>query len=282
VDHEAYRSASRADWGAAAAGWQAQAAYMRRITMPVSTWLVDAARLQPGAHVLELAAGTGETGFLAAELIAPGGELICSDFVPEMLTAAQERATELGLANVRFKQIDAESIDLFAASQDAVLCRWGYMLMADPEAALRETRRILKPGGRVALAAWAQRSENPWNAITSEELEARGLAEPPPPDAPGPFRFGAAGTIEELLAGAGFVDEIEVEPLRFAYTAPDFDTWWAGQKQLSQRFTRALGSAGPETEAEVREAVRERAAAYTAEDGSLALPAVTWVAAATA
>ena len=134
---------------------------MGRTTMPVSVWMVDALGLQPGHEVLELAAGTGEVGFLAAEQIAPGGTLISSDFAPEMITVAQARAEKLGITNVRFRQIDAEGIDQPAASLDGVLCRWGYMLMADGEAALRETRRVLKPGARVALAAWTLADREP-------------------------------------------------------------------------------------------------------------------------
>ena len=71
-----------------------------------------------------------------------------------MVDVARARATELGVRNVEFRIIDAESIDVPAAAVDVVLCRWGYMLMADPAAALQETRRVLRPGGRVALAAW--------------------------------------------------------------------------------------------------------------------------------
>ena len=145
--------------------------------MPVSVWMVDALDLQPGHEVLELAAAAGEVGFLAAEQIQPGGTLISSDFVPEMITVAQARAERLGITNVRFRQIDAESIDQPAASLDGVLCRWGYMLMADGEAALRETRRILRPGARVALAAWTGPGENPWASLPAGELVARGHME---------------------------------------------------------------------------------------------------------
>ena len=125
----------------AAGGWTARRAQLQEVVAPVSHWLIDAIAPQPGHRVLELAAGLGDTGFLAAELIQPGGELITSDFAEPMLEAAEERAAELGLTNVTFKAIDAEWIDEPTASLDAVLCRFGYMLMLDPGAALQETRR---------------------------------------------------------------------------------------------------------------------------------------------
>ena len=128
-----FRTESRKRWGEQAEGWASQQEALRTRTMPVSAWMIDAIDPQPGQSLLELAAGTGDTGLLAAELIAPAGTLISSDFAPEMLQAAQRRAEELGIGNVRFKQIDADtSIDLEAGSIDGVLCRWGYMLMADP------------------------------------------------------------------------------------------------------------------------------------------------------
>src|SRR3954468_6722216 len=108
-DPAAYRQESRRRWSRSAAGWDARREDMARAAMPVSLAMIDAIRPQPGHTLLELAAGGGDTGFLAAERAAPGGALICSEFVPEMLTAAQARAEQLGVRNVRFKQIDAES-----------------------------------------------------------------------------------------------------------------------------------------------------------------------------
>ena len=87
---------TRARWADIAKGWETHADAFRRNTMPVSTWMVDAIAPQPGHTVLDLAAGIGDVGFLAAEMIEPGGTLITSDFVPEMLSAAQRRAETLG------------------------------------------------------------------------------------------------------------------------------------------------------------------------------------------
>jgi SAM-dependent methyltransferase len=280
-DADAYRRDSRDRWNTAAAGWSAAGEAMSRITMPVSAWMIEAIAPQPGHHVLELAAGTGEVGFLAAELIRPGGELICSDFSPGMLSAAQERATAMGLDNVRFKQIDAESIDLEAASLDSVLCRWGYMLMADPNAALRETRRVLKPGGSVALAVWTTPDENPWNTAIGRELVARGRLERPDPAEPGPFTWGEEGILAEHLEEAGFVD-YEVEALAFAFTYPSAGAWWDATVQLSGRVSGALEGLEPAEVDEIRAATAQAAQPWTAEDGSVAIPARVWVARATA
>jgi len=281
TDAEDYRKESRARWGEQAKGWGERAEELGRVTMPVSVWLVDALALQPGQEVLELAAGTGEVGFLAAEQIAPGGTLISSDFSPEMITAAQRRAEQMGIENVRFRQIDAEGIDQPAATLDGVLCRWGYMLMADGEAALRETRRVLRPGARVALAAWTGPSENPWASIPGSELVERGHLERPDPDAPGQFAWARAGTIEERLDSAGF-GEREVETVDFAMRFASFDDWIATQRDLASRFRQALDDLDPAERDDVIATVREQAVPFVQEDGSVVLPARTWVAAASA
>jgi SAM-dependent methyltransferase len=281
TDAQQYRQESRAHWRAQARGWSTRADAMARQTMPVSVWLVDALELQPGHEVLELAAGIGDVGFLAAEQIAPGGTLISSDFVPEMITAAQARAKQLGIDNVRFRQIDAEGIDQPAASLDGVLCRWGYMLMADGEAALRETRRVLKPGARVSLAAWTGPGENPWASIPGGEMVDRGHLERPAPDGPGQFAWARSGTIEERLEAAGFGAHV-VETLDFALVFPSVDEWLATQRDLSFRFNSALEDLEPAEREDVLATIREKALPYVQEDGSIVLPARSWVAAASA
>lgn len=282
MDHEQYRRDSRARWGAAARGWAAHPELVREANMPVSAWLVDAVAPQPGHRLLELAAGTGETGFLAAELIEPGGELITSDFAPEMLTEAQKRAGELGLRNVRFKQIDAESIDLAAASLDGVICRWGFMLMADPEAALRESRRVLKPGGRLALAAWTGAEDNPWSALIGRELVQQELVEPLPPDQPHQFSWAEPGIIAEQLAAVGFVDDVRVETVEMIFRYRDFEAWYGTGLDLSSRARDVVGGLDPARRERLREGLRAAAEPFTAAEGAIAMPARTWVASAAA
>ena len=274
----AHRQESRARWAGSAPGWEAQADAMRRAAMPVSTWMVEAIAPQPGHDVLELAAGAGDTGFLAAELIRPGGTLICSDFVPEMLAVAQRRAQALGLTNVRFRQIDAEApLDLPAASLDGVLCRWGYMLLANPDAALRETRRVLRGGGRLALAAWTGPEENRWSADVVAALVERGLLEPADPDAPGQFAWAREGAIAEHLAAAGFVEH-HVDRVAFVNSYESVAAWWDAQSQLSVRVREAAQAMDAAARAAVLTDLAARAAPWTAPDGSLAIPARTWVA----
>ena len=261
-----FKAESRKGWGSVAAGWKRFAPAQRAAWMPVSAWMLDAARLHPGARVLELATGTGELGLMAYELIQPGGELTLSDFAPEMLTVAQEHAADQGAVGVRFRQIDIESIDVAAASLDAVLCRWGLMFLTDPEAGVREIRRVLRPGGRFATAAWTTAEENPWSSIVG-----RVLSETPEPGAPGQFALGEDGRLRELLEGAGFVEEIEVEALDLVLEET-FDDWWQRTTAMSRSGAALHGH---------EEETRAALAPYET-DGVLRLPARTWVAAATA
>jgi SAM-dependent methyltransferase len=203
--------------------------------------MVEAIAPQPGHVVLELAAGPGDTGFMAAELIRPGGRLITTDGAEAMLDVARERAQELGIENVEFTQMEAEWIDMGAASVDGVLCRWGYMLLVDPEAALRDTRRVLRPGGRVALAAWDRADLNPLMTVGMRALRETPLWTEPDPDAPGPFSFSEPGHIEELLGATGFT-EVQVEAIDLEHRLTSLDHAFETQTELSPGLRAVLSA----------------------------------------
>ena len=280
-DANAHRDASLQGWEEAAAGWVRSQELLREFGAPVSHWLIDAVAPQPGQRVLELAAGLGETGLLAAELVAPVGGAIISDQAEAMLTGARERAGTLGLSNVEFQVINAEWIDMPVASVDVVLCRWGYMLMADPAAALGETRRVLRPGGRAALAVWDAIEHNPWALLPGAVLRERGLTPPPVPGAPSPFALGDAERLRELLAQAGFSDA-HVETLQLHRRHATFEEFWETTLDLSRVFHDAvLARPQPEIE-QIQAALRERMADFEAPGGMLDIPARTLVACASA
>jgi SAM-dependent methyltransferase len=280
-DANAHRDASLRGWEEAASGWTRQQAAMREFGAPVSHWMIDAIVPQPGERVLELAAGLGETGMLAAELVAPMGGVIVSDQAEAMLSGARARALEQGLSNIEFQVLNAEWIDLPVASIDAVLCRWGYMLMADPLAALTDTRRVLRPGGRIALAVWDSVEHNPWALLPAQVLSERSLSTPPSPGTPGPFALGNGDRVVELLEQAGFA-EIRLQALELHRRHTSFQELWDSTLDLSRVFHDAvLGN--PESEiAEIHAALADLFMPYTAADGSLDIPGRTLVASASA
>jgi len=280
-DARAHRAASLQNWQEAAAGWQARQQLMREVGEPVSHWMIDAVDLQPGQRVLELAAGLGETGFLAAELVAPAGGVITSDQADAMLDGARRRAGELGLTNVEFQVLNAEWIDLPVASVDAVLCRWGYMLMADPAVALAETRRVLRPDGHVALAVWDAIEHNPWARMPALEMIERGLMEPPAPGTPGPFTLSDKRLVRELLQGAGFQD-VWVERIDMTHRTANFDEFWDTTLDLSRALHDAVLDRPSGEIAEIRTSLAKRMAHFVAIDGSVEIPMRTLVGVGTA
>jgi SAM-dependent methyltransferase len=268
-------------WEQAAAGWGRRAGRVREMGMPVSMWMIEHLELKPGQRVLELAAGPGDTGFLAAERILPGGTLVSTDAAEAMLEIARARAGELGIENVEFSRLELEWIDLPTASVDAILCRWGVMLSVDPGAAMGEMRRVLRPGGRLALAVWDDSSRNPWATIPGRVLVTLGHAEPPDPSAPGMFALAAPGRLREMLESAGFV-EVAVEAVELDRSHESVDDYLAETLDLSQAFADVFGGLPEAGQAEVKREVASLAASFTQSDGSLSLPGSSLVALANA
>src|SRR5580765_2079396 len=157
-----------------ASRWDRRRNLLQESTRAISEWLVDRLDPQPGQTILELAAGTGETGFLAAARLGETGRLISSDRSPNMVEAARRAGDERGLANVEYRTLDSERLDLPDASVDGVLSRFGYVLKGDPPPALREIRRVLRSGGRLAFAVWAGRERNPWMTVPAAVMAELG------------------------------------------------------------------------------------------------------------
>jgi SAM-dependent methyltransferase len=268
-------------WEQAATGWGKHAERMRDFGMPVSSWMIEQARPHPGQRVLELAAGPGDTGFLAAELIRPGGVLLSTDGSENMLEVARARASELGIENVEFKRIELEWIDLDTASVDVVLCKWGLMFSLDPEAALREARRVLRPGGRIALAAWDEPRWNDWATIPSRALVELGHIEPPDPEAPGMFILAVPGRLRELLESAGFVDVV-VDSVPTARSFASVEHYVAETDEISSFFGAAFDPLPASQREEVVRKIAALAEPHTAADGTVSFTGRSLVAAADA
>src|SRR4051794_1138898 len=195
ADADEIRARVRERWTAQAPGWVRRRDALSRVAAPVSAWLLDAARLAPGQRVLELGCGPGDVGFLAAERVAPGGGVVMSDASEAMVDAARARGEELGVANVTYAVLDAEWIDASTASFDAVLSRWGLMFPLNSEAAFGECRRVLRPGGRLPLAAWTGPEGNPALSPPRRQLVGQGPVGAPPPDPPRPLPLPAPGPL---------------------------------------------------------------------------------------
>ncbi|WP_102145303.1 methyltransferase domain-containing protein [Mycobacterium hubeiense] len=275
MDRNTYREQSRRTWGEMASGWEDRRAWLMRTTQPVSDWLLENLDPQLGQTVLEIACGTGDLGFLVAERLGADGRLVSTDFAAEMVDVARRQSESRGLTNVEHRVLDAERMDLGDDSVDGVLCRFGYMLMADPAAALRETSRVLRDGGRLAFAVWRSPEKNPWSSLPGMTLVQRGHMPVPGPDAPGIFAMADPDRIHEMVTGAGF-SEPEVAEIAFDFTFQDFDDMWDMLVRLTGPLADVLNALPEDERAATRDAIQANVASYRSNDGSYCFPASAW------
>ncbi len=272
MDGADYRRASHAVWEAMAPGWDERHAYFEEIARPVTEKMLELLDPSPGDALLDLAAGTGVVGFSAAALVGPTGRVIVSDFASAMVDVASRRAAELGLGNVECRVLDAERLDLPDRSLDGVLCRWGYMLMADPAAALRETRRVLRADGRVACAVFAGPEQNPWAALPSRVLQQRGHIPPPEVAAPGILALADRDRVRRLFTEASFASP-EIEEVAFGFRFTGMDDYWEFLNGAAGAIAMVLSRLGEEERERIRGEIAEQLDAV----GEIELPATSLV-----
>jgi SAM-dependent methyltransferase len=275
MDRDVYRKQSRDTWGEMAPGWEDRREWLMAMTQPVSDWLLDKLDPQDGQTVLEIAAGTGDLGFGVAERVGQLGRVVSTDFAPEMVNVARHQGEARGLTNVEYRVLDAESMDIDDDTVDGVVCRFAYMLMADPVLALMETRRVLRSGGPLAFAVFANPQANPWGAVPAMTLVQRGHMPAPEPGAPGIFSLADPHRIRELVTGAGF-GEPELQEVTLEFPFRDFDEFWDFLVRLAGVLAQVINALPEDERTATRAAIMADAEPYRKEDGSYTFPASAW------
>ena len=246
------------EWQELAPRWERGRELLWDSTRAVSEWLVDRLDPKPGQTILDVAAGTGETGFLAAERLGDGGQLISSDLSPNMVEAARRVAGLFGVANAEFRVLDAERLDLPDASVDGVLSRFGYILKGDPPPALREIRRVLRESGRLAFAVWAERAQNRWMTVPASVMIEHGHLSPEAQEQTRLSEKRNSLTIRRLLDDAGF-GEAEVEEMPVGYRFANTEELWFFVSELRGPVALALAKLDDDERRAVREEIERRA-----------------------
>jgi SAM-dependent methyltransferase len=258
-------------WGCAAVALLKWWSIFERGAQPVSDRLLDLAHVQLGARVLDVATGVGEPALSAARRVGPTGRVVATDLSPGALAAARERAAALGLSNVEFRAMDAESPNLPEETFDAVLSRWGLMFLTDLQQSLERLRRLLVPGGRLAAAVWDAPHKVPLIHLRDATLE-RLLGEPAlPPGAPHPCRLADLRLLEHTLEAAGF-RELRAERFTMTVEFPSAEAYARFQEDVAGPRRPALARLSPERRADVWRAVAEAARAYASATGAVRLP----------
>jgi len=273
-DARRFKAMERAGFNRIAARY-AEGAHLRA---DLAAALLDAAELEPGQRVLDLASGPGLLAREAALRVAPGGSALATDIAEAMLAEGARRCGEQADAPC-FAAADAEQLCIADASVDRVLAGLALFIFPHPEQALAEMRRVLVPDGRVVLSVWGPRETVPL-IHRAQDCIAR-LLPPPKVARPSVFRYGEPGTLHATLADAGF-DDIDIRPCEFSCHFADADAYWQAFLDLAGGAAEALGRLPEATQHALQDAVAEDLAAHSCGDGrgGYLLPARTLIASA--
>ena len=263
----------RQTWNKFSGGWKKWDTCVINWLQPIGEKLLAEAELKETDRVLDVSTGTGEPGLTAATRVA---QVVATDVAEDMVEIARKNAEARELRNFQAKVADAENLPFSDSEFDAAICRLGVMYFANPEAGVKEITRVVKPGRKLALAAWSEPAKNPW-ATTAAGIINKLLDLPAPnPDAPSVFRCNRPGLLTELLEQADVKEISQVEVTGEAiFDSPDH--YWEFVMDVVAPVATPLGNATETVREQAKQAVMEATKPYQ-KDGKVIFPWACWVA----
>jgi len=227
-------------WQESAPYWSKHAAIVRALFEPITGALLNAAAIDRAQLVLDVAGGAGEPSVTIAKVLHGRGSVVFTDAVIKMVLSSRAEAERATISNLVFTQCLGDALPFPANTFDAVVSRLGVMLFTDPARSISEMLRVLKPGGRVALAVWHHQNVNPFFYVVANIVSRYVESQPDDPDAPGAFRFAEPGKLDRLLTDAG-ANAVTSSVLQFTIEAPITpDQFWELRSELSETLREKL------------------------------------------
>jgi len=254
-------------WTGSAPYWEKHREIIRQMFSPVTQALVEDGQIGTGQVVLDIATGPGEPALSVAGLVGPKGKVFGIDPIPEMVAAARRAADRLELRNAQFDVAFADKMPFPADTLDAVISRFGVMFLPSPVDGVREMLRVLKPGRRLALAAWHFAENNPFHYSLSRVIDRYVESPAVAPDALDAFRFATPGKLRAILSEAGAISVSE-RLLQFRIQAAiSLEDFWTLRIEMSEKLREKIARLSNDQMTEVKRHTLESLREYVTDSG---------------
>lgn len=217
-----YKVTTRQQWETAAEAWHRWGPVLEDWLRVATQRMLDAAGVDAGSHVLDIAAGAGGQSLAAARRAGNKGRVVATDISPAILAFAAQAAARAGVV-IETRELDGEAVDAtWTGSFDAVISRLGLIYFPDQQRALSGMRNALRERGRFAAIVYSTAERNEFFSVPVRIIRTRAKLAPPAPGQPGPFSLGSPGVLQAALVQAGFHDvsvQTVTAPLRLPSAA---------------------------------------------------------------
>jgi ubiquinone/menaquinone biosynthesis C-methylase UbiE len=259
-------------WQTSARYWDKYRVLIAQIFAPLTSGLVDEARIKVGHTVLDIGGGTGEPALTISSIVGPAGSVMYTDPVAGMVETTQAEAARRGLTNIHFRQCSADELPFADRTFDAAVGRLSAMFFVDPVKAVREALRVIAEDGIVSFVVWGREEANPFFSAVANVIDRIVEVPPQDPDAPETFRFAAPGKLVRILENAGAKNVIE-RRLNFQIEAPiSFEQFWQLRTEMSGTLRDKIARIAPAQLPEVKQTVADAAQRYFV-SGTMNFPA---------
>ena len=259
-------------WQTSARYWDKYRVLIEQMFAPLTSGLIEEARIGIGQKVLDIGGGSGEPSLTISSIVGPTGSVMYTDPAAGMVESAQAEAHRRGLTNIRFRQCSADDLPFPDRTFDVAVGRLSAMFFVDPVKAVREALRVILEGGYVSFVVWGPKEANPFFSVIADVIDR--FVEGPPEDsgARDVFRFAVPGELAGILQQADAKNVVERRLDFQIEAAVSFEQFWQLRTEMSGTLREKMARLAPAQLPTVKQAVADAARRYFV-SGTMNFPA---------